>query len=118
MAGKQSEYKRPRVIFMCSEETKDALQKWAKREKRTLSNMIERIVDEALAQEKTIDTQTQTTIDTGAEAISFLKKMGSGKRPNSIERASLADSLEIDVEILDRLVDCIFDEKREVNHGG
>ena len=112
MSDKESPYKRPRVIFMCSEETKESLKKWARREKRTVSNLIERIVDEAVLQE-TADPKHNP----GNEALTFLRKLGTGNRPNTIERAALADSLEIDVEILDRLVDCIFETKHGVNHG-
>ena len=115
-------YRRPRIVFICEESVKKELEELAEVEHRSLSNYVEMLVVAVLQKNKKISRDkgedTETSVDAGADARSFLKKLGSGKRPNSIERASLADSLEIDVEILDRLVDCIFEEKREVNHGG
>jgi CopG-like RHH_1 or ribbon-helix-helix domain, RHH_5 len=36
-------------MFTCSEETKETLENWAEEEGRTVSNMVERIVLEAIA---------------------------------------------------------------------
>lgn len=40
--------RRPRVMFICSEETKAVLEIWAEDEGRTVSNLVERIVLEAI----------------------------------------------------------------------
>ncbi len=40
--------RRPRVMFICSEEAKAILENWAKDEGRTVSNLVERIVSEAI----------------------------------------------------------------------
>jgi len=49
MGGK---YRRPRIMFICSEETKNELETWAKEENRTLSNLVEMLADEAVAKRK------------------------------------------------------------------
>jgi hypothetical protein len=40
--------KKPKVSIYLSEEQKEALEAWAKREKRSISNLISVLVDEAL----------------------------------------------------------------------
>jgi len=46
--------KKEKVTFTCTAETKQALEAWAEREGRTVSNLVERIVLTVLAdQEKT-----------------------------------------------------------------
>lgn len=41
--------RRPRIMFTCSEETKQTLELWSEEEGRTVSNLVERIVIEAIA---------------------------------------------------------------------
>ncbi len=40
--------KRPRVMFTCNDATKDYLDDWAKAENRTISNLVETLVVEAI----------------------------------------------------------------------
>jgi hypothetical protein len=44
--------RRPRVAFICNEETKQFLEEWAKGENRTVSNLVETIVEEAVSVKK------------------------------------------------------------------
>ncbi len=44
--------KKPKVSIYLSDEQKNALEDWAKREKRSISNLISVLVDEALEQQK------------------------------------------------------------------
>lgn len=41
--------KRPRIMFTCDDETKSYLEEWAETENRTLSNLMETLVREAIA---------------------------------------------------------------------
>ncbi|WP_082803633.1 ribbon-helix-helix domain-containing protein [Anabaena sp. 4-3] len=41
--------RRPRVMFTCDDSTKKILEEWAEDEGRTLSNLVERIVEDAIA---------------------------------------------------------------------
>lgn len=43
--------KKEKVTFTCTAETKQALEVWAEKEGRTVSNLVERIVLSALAQQ-------------------------------------------------------------------
>jgi hypothetical protein len=40
--------KKAKVMFTCEQETKEKLTKWANEEKRTVSNLVELLVTEAL----------------------------------------------------------------------
>ncbi|MBW4589715.1 hypothetical protein G7B40_031080 [Aetokthonos hydrillicola Thurmond2011] len=100
---------------MCSTGTKEALLKLAKREKRTLSNLIERIVDDALANDQvSLEGKATKNIsgDPGGLALTFLNKIFSGKPPTDIERESLANSLGIDLSKVDALVDRVLTESK------
>jgi hypothetical protein len=44
--------RRPRIAFICNQDTKEFLEDWANDENRTLSNLIETIVEEAVAAKK------------------------------------------------------------------
>ncbi|AFZ28297.1 hypothetical protein Cylst_6518 (plasmid) [Cylindrospermum stagnale PCC 7417] len=41
--------RKPRIMFTCSEETKQVLEEWSEDEGRTMSNLVERIVVDAIA---------------------------------------------------------------------
>ncbi|MBW4458188.1 MAG: hypothetical protein KME55_39375 [Nostoc indistinguendum CM1-VF10] len=41
--------RRPRVMFTCSEDIKETLELWSEEEGRTVSNLVERIIAEAIA---------------------------------------------------------------------
>jgi len=45
--------RRPRVAFICNEETKEFLEEWAETENRSVSNLVETIVEEAVSAKKT-----------------------------------------------------------------
>ncbi len=47
--------KKPKVSIYLSDEQKTALEDWAKREKRSISNLISVLVDEALEKQKVED---------------------------------------------------------------
>lgn len=44
--------RKPRIMFSCSEGTKEDLESWAEDEGRSISNLIERIVMDAIAKRK------------------------------------------------------------------
>lgn len=44
--------RRPRIGFVCDQEIKEFLEEWADEEGRTVSNLIERIVEAAVAAKK------------------------------------------------------------------
>ncbi|BBD63430.1 hypothetical protein NIES2109_62800 (plasmid) [Nostoc sp. HK-01] len=44
--------RKPRIMFSCSEDTKEDLESWAEDEGRSISNLIERIVMDAIAKRK------------------------------------------------------------------
>ncbi|PAX58339.1 ribbon-helix-helix domain-containing protein [Brunnivagina elsteri] len=44
--------KKAKITFTCSDELKEELQKWANRENRTLSNLIETMAEKAVTNEK------------------------------------------------------------------
>ena len=47
--------KKEKVTFTCTSDTKHALEAWSEREGRTLSNLVERIVLAALAEQEKQD---------------------------------------------------------------
>jgi len=57
--------RRPRIMFTCSEDTKQILELWSEEEGRTVSNLVERIVLEAISakQGKKTKSKQQTEED-------------------------------------------------------
>jgi len=44
-------------MFVCDDETKRNLQEWAKEERRSMSNLVEKLVMDAIAARKTQETE-------------------------------------------------------------
>ena len=116
--AKQSDYKRPRIIFMCSEETREALAQWAAEEKRSLSNLIERIADDASAakfehhQPQINDTLIFVREESKAFTLALLlKSIIDGRRPSDEQIFNAAQSEEIDSRKLLDLCDKLFPEQ-------
>ncbi len=59
--------KKPRVMFLCDESLKDALEAWAEKESRTVSNLCELIVKKA-AQDAGFLKDDQSSIGEGIQA--------------------------------------------------
>jgi len=62
--------KKAKVTFTCESETKDCLQEWASAENRTLSNLVETLVTEAIAARQRQAQQSETPapeLSTGAK---------------------------------------------------
>jgi len=59
--------KKPRVMFLCDESLKEALEAWAEKESRTVSNLCELIVKKA-AQDAGFLTDDQSPIGEGVQA--------------------------------------------------
>lgn len=64
--------KRPRVMFICDDTTKTYLEEWAEAENRTVSNLVETLVQEAIAVRK----QTNSP----ASGINSGDRKGRGKK--------------------------------------
>lgn len=52
LSGEMPPTKKEKVTFTCTAETKKALEAWAEREGRTVSNLVERIVLAELAEQE------------------------------------------------------------------
>ncbi len=59
--------KKPRVMFLCDESLKDALEAWADKESRTVSNLCELIVKKA-AQDAGFLRDDQSPVSEGIQA--------------------------------------------------
>ncbi len=59
--------KKPRVMFLCDESLKDALEAWAEKESRTVSNLCELIVKKA-AQDAGFLKDSESPIGEGIQA--------------------------------------------------
>lgn len=91
--------RRPRVAFICSEETKEYVEQWAKGERRTLSNLIESIVEDAVTEKKSgrSDKEALTL------ALDLINTMIEGKPPTLAQIAKLAHETDLDEEDLLKL---------------
>jgi hypothetical protein len=75
----------------------------------TMSEVLEDIVRKWINSHENMG--HENTDDSGITAESFLKMLADNKRPTAIQRAILADTLDIPVEVLDRVIECLFDKK-------
>jgi hypothetical protein len=64
--------RKARVMFTCEHEVKDELSEWADSENRTISNLVETLVQEALASRK----QQSTTPASGTSSGGKKRKKG------------------------------------------
>lgn len=108
--------KRPRIAFICDQELKDALEKWADAEGRTLSNLMERIAQNALAQHQNANVTPLSLIENyeadteNATASAFLKLLATNRRPTDSEVVEFARKFGVSVDALLKLRDRLFDK--------
>jgi len=93
--------RRPRVAFICNEETKQYTEEWAKAERRTLSNLIESIVEDAVAERKS-DRSDKEALQF---ALEFIETLVAGQRPGLALIAKLAHETDLTEEDLLKLRD-------------
>lgn len=43
----------------------------------------------------------------------FIRMIASRRRPTAGERACLADTLDVSIDILDKIIDCLFEESKQ-----
>lgn len=91
--------RRPRVAFICNEETKDYIEQWAKGERRTVSNLVESIVEDAVTEQKSgrLDKEALEL------ALDLLNTLIEGKPPTLAQIAKLAHETDLKEEDLLKL---------------
>jgi hypothetical protein len=93
--------RRPRVAFICNEETKDFIEEWAKAERRSVSNLIESIVEDAV----TVKKSGKSEKDSLAVALDLLRSLIDGKPLTLTQIAKLANETDLSEEELLKLRD-------------
>jgi hypothetical protein len=91
--------RRPRVAFICGEETKEYIEEWAKQERRTLSNLVESIVEDAVLEKKSGRSDKEAL----ELALDLLNTMIEGKPPTLAQVAKLAHETDLKEEDLLKL---------------
>lgn len=91
--------RRPRVAFICSPETKEFMEEWAKSENRTLSNLIETIVEDAATAKQSGRSDKEAL----AFALDLINTMIEGKPPSLAQIAKLAHETDLKEEDLLKL---------------
>jgi hypothetical protein len=76
--------RRPRVAFICGEETKEYIEEWAKPENRTVSNLVETVVTDAIT-EKQSGRSNKEALEL---ALDLLNTMIEGKPPTLAQIAN------------------------------
>ncbi|MFL9457964.1 hypothetical protein AB0758_43940 [Tolypothrix bouteillei VB521301_2] len=129
--------RRPRMMFSCSEEVKVLLEKWAEEEGRSTSNVIERIINEAIASKYSVEITSkpyqrrssqqrqpitiaslvkdnyQKLIDMGCIKPERLEALALGEKPNASDLTKLAHNLDLDEEYIIELRDRSFPKKSQ-----
>jgi len=119
--------RRPRMMFSCSEEVKTLLEKSAEEEGRSISNVIERIINEAIAtkysveittkpyQRKTAPLPPEVNDDDDLNAEDFLRILLSGRLPTDGELIEVATTLGVKAEKLIELRTKLQGKKKAAN---
>ncbi len=94
--------RRPRIAFICNEETKEYIEQWAKTERRTVSNLVESIVENAVTAKKS------GRSDKDALALDLLKTLIDDKPLTLGQIAKLANETDLSEEELLKLRDRTF----------
>ncbi len=100
-AGNMGVPRRPRIAFICNEETKEYIEEWAKTERRTVSNLVESIVENAVTAKKS----GRSDKDALALALDLLKTLIDGKPLTLGQIAKLANETDLSEEELLKLRD-------------
>lgn len=95
--------RRPRLAFICNESSKEFLEEWAQNETRSVSNLIETIVEEAIATKKSINSDKEAL----ALTLDLINTMLEGKPPSLAQIAKLAQETDLKEEKLLKLRELI-----------
>jgi len=98
--------KKAKITFTCTQEARDFLEKWAAAERRTISNLVEGLVDNAIAAKGNSINLAPTANE--PDAIVLLKLLAGGKRPQDGELLEVAQKTGIREEELIQLRDRLF----------
>lgn len=92
-------YRRPRVMFICEQEVKDYLEGWADSENRTVSNLVETLVTDAI----TVKQSGRSDKEALAFALDLISTLIEGKPPTLAQIAKLAHETDLKEEDLLKL---------------
>lgn len=92
-------YRRPRVMFICEQEAKDFLEEWASSENRTVSNLVETLVTDAI----TVKQSGRSDKEALELALDLINTMIEGKPPTLAQIAKLAHETDLKEEDLLKL---------------
>jgi len=95
--------RRPQVAFICNPETKTFLEEWASSENRTVSNLVETVVTDAIT-EKQSGRSNKEALEL---ALDLLNTMIEGKPPTLAQIAKLAHETDLKEEDLLKLRELI-----------
>jgi hypothetical protein len=98
----QGQYRRPRINFGISEESKEQLEQWAKDEHRTVSNLVEAITEEAL-KTRQIGKAAPITIEDLDQIKKFIDLLSGDRKRNGVSFALLGQILNTEPEKLHAL---------------
>jgi len=111
-----TKYRRPRIAFICSEETKLELEQWAERENRTVSNLVESVVLEVLSRNKSkAEPLVEEEEEADLDAEDFLRILLSGRLPTDGELIEVATTLGVKAEKLIELRTKLQGKKKATN---
>jgi hypothetical protein len=109
----QGQYRRPRINFGISEESKEQLEQWAKDEHRTVSNLVEAITEEALKTKRIGGNQSPITIDDLDQIKKFIALLLGDRERNGVSFVLLGQALGFDPEKLHELYQLVQQCKAE-----
>ena len=97
--------KKAKITFTCTQEARNFLENWAAAERRTISNLVEGLVDDAItAKGKPIN----PVLPNEPDATVLLKLLAGSKRPGDGELKEVAQKTGIREEELIQLRDRLF----------
>lgn len=98
--------KKAKITFTCTQEARDFLEKWAAGERRTISNLVEGLVEDAITAKGNPVNPAPPTNEPDATVL--LKLLAGGKRPEDGELLEVAQKTGIREEQLIQLRDRLF----------
>lgn len=112
--------KKAKITFTCTQEARNFLENWAAAERRTISNLVEGLVDDAITAKGEPINPVPPPDESNATVL--LKLLASGKRPEDGELLEVAHKTGIREEELIQLRDHLFpngnpQEKKKATNG-
>ncbi len=121
----QGKHKRPRINFGLSDQSKAELEEWAQTENRTVSNLVETIIELALAERRNkpkhhrrttiaslVTDNYEKLLSMGCIKPERLEALMRGEKPNTSDLTKLAHNLELDEEYIVELRDQSFPQSK------